>query len=115
VTAEAKTNVMNLGQQSDLLSWADLVGSDAVTLKVKAVTVGNIVGDGGRTTPMALVEFVGTPKKLALNITNKKAFIKHYASKYVEDWIDKPITLYVTTTMLRGERVNCIRVRDGAR
>ena len=107
-----KTSVMTMGETSDLLSWADIFGLGDVTLKVKAVTVGEVTGDGGRKSKMAMVEFHGQRKRLGLNTTNKKSLVRVMGSKFVEDWTDRPVTLYVTDTSLKGAKVSCIRVRD---
>ena len=34
-----------------------------------------------------------------------------YDTPYIEDWADKAIQIFATTTKLKGEQVECLRIR----
>lgn len=51
-------------------------------------------------------------KSLVLNKTNTM-IIKGMYGKLTKEWIGKKVTLYATTTKLRGKVVPCIRIREG--
>jgi hypothetical protein len=49
-----------------------------------------------------------------LNRTNCKTIAAIYKTPYIEQWKGKKITLYITTTKLKGEDVECLRIRNTA-
>lgn len=49
-------------------------------------------------------------KPMILNATNSKTIAKLYGS-YIEDWCGKCVMLFASTTMLAGEKVECLRIR----
>jgi hypothetical protein len=50
-------------------------------------------------------------KVWVMNKTNMK-IIKKWHGKETDNWIGKQITLYATTCKMKGEVVDCIRVRE---
>lgn len=87
----------------------DLDGRE-VTVRIEKVFAGELVGERGKKSKKPMVKFVGKDKKLALNKTNGKIISSLYG-KDTENWVDKWITIYPTTTEFGGETVDCIRVR----
>ena len=87
----------------------DLDGKD-VTLTIERVAVGELVGTSGKKAKKPVVYFRGTPKGLALCVTNGKTIATLYGNK-TEEWIGKRITIYPTKTTFGGAEVECIRVR----
>lgn len=87
----------------------DLDGKD-VTLTIERVNVGELVGTSGKKTKKPVVYFRGTPKGLALCVTNGKTIATLYGNR-TEDWVGKRITIYPTKTTFGGAEVECIRVR----
>lgn len=55
----------------------------------------------------------GEPRMMCLNKTNAKTIAKLYGND-VEQWVGKRITLYATTCLAFGERVECVRIREQA-
>lgn len=52
-------------------------------------------------------------KPLILNVTNCKTIAKIYDTPYIEDWVGKKITLYVTKVKAFGDMVEALRIREG--
>lgn len=90
----------------------DLQGKD-VAVTIEKVVAGELVSAGGKKTKKPLVYFANKTKPLALNATNAKTIASLY-SNMTESWIGKRITLYVTTTTMNGETLDCIRIRPTA-
>jgi len=95
----------------DYMFAFDLKGQD-VTVTIERVTAGELTALGGRKSKKPLCYFKeGREKKpLALNSTNCKAIAAMYGND-TEQWVNKRITIYPTTTQMAGETVECIRVR----
>jgi hypothetical protein len=103
------TQMFDRSKSPQLGAW-DLRGQD-VTVTIERVTKGKIIGEGGRTDVGPLIYFKGKQRPLALNRTNFKTIRTIVGSNLAREWIGKRITLYPTTTKLKGETVDCIRVR----
>lgn len=88
----------------------DLQARD-VTVTIKKVIGGTLVGQGGKKNKKPVLFFEGKEKGLALNITNARSIKDIYGSFKSEDWIGKRITLYPTTTTFGSQTVDCIRIR----
>lgn len=88
----------------------DLQGKD-VTVVIESVKGGTLVGTGGKSNKKPVIRFKGKEKALALNITNARVIAGLYGGFDAELWIGKAVTLYPTTTTLRAQTVECIRVR----
>lgn len=68
-----------------------------------------VTGTGGKKEECTVAYLKGQ-KPFILNATNSKSIARLYGP-YIEDWRDKPITLFATTTKLAGEQVECLRIR----
>ena len=95
----------------------DLNGKD-YTLEIETVRRDDVVLDGGRRERKTLIRFVGAKKEWILNATNAKTIKALYGPNKgdaEEDaakvWPGKKITLYPTTTSVKGEVTDCVRVR----
>jgi hypothetical protein len=89
----------------------DLEGRD-ITVEIKSVTGGTLVGTGGKSNKKPIVFFKGTEKGLALNITCARIIAGLYGGFDADKWIGKRITLYPTTTTFGSQTVDCIRIRN---
>lgn len=96
----------------DYIFAFDLNGKD-VNVRIKQVKAGTLVGERGKKDKKPVAYFHGKEKALALNATNCKTIATMYGND-VDDWVDKWITLYPTTTEMGGQTVECIRVRPRA-
>ncbi|MEP7198024.1 MAG: hypothetical protein ABI851_16010 [Saprospiraceae bacterium] len=70
-----------------------------------------VKGEGGKSDECTIA-YLKDAKPMILNATNQKMITKIYGTPYVEEWVGKKITLYVSSTNLRGEKVECLRIRD---
>jgi len=100
--------------KSKYLAASDLDGKD-VAVKIEKVTGQEVEGENGRRDlcRVAQISVNGTPCKKVwiVNTTNAKVIAKLAKSNHIEDWGGVEVTLYATTTKLKGEVVDCIRIR----
>lgn len=95
---------------SKWLKAADLDGKPHL-MTVKGFTVEQM-NDGSKAPCVWFREPVaGERKGFILNVTNGKSIESIAGSKDTDNWVGKRIVLYPTETDLKGERVDCIRVR----
>lgn len=90
-------------------AWSLPDGKD-VTVTITKVIGGTLTGVGGRKTKKPVIYMAGTTKGLALNATNSKTIAGMYGN-HVEEWVDKRVTLFKTTTMFGSEQMECVRIR----
>ena len=90
---------------------ADDLGGKEWKLKIEKVEREMLSLPGKPKTATAVAYFEKAKKPLILNTTNLRT-IKNMYGKRVADWSGKKITLYETTTKLRGNTVPCIRIRE---
>ncbi len=96
---------------STYLRWMDIVEHGDVTVTVEKIERNvELTLRGGVKKFAPVVHFVGKKKPLVLNVTNCDSIAALHGEK-PSKWINKKITLYVTTTSCKGKRVNCIRIR----
>lgn len=95
----------------DYIGHFDLMGKD-VTVTISKVLGGELTAIGGRKSKKPIVYFNGKEKGLICNKTNSKTIAAMYGN-YVESWVGKRITLYVSTTRNPdgGGEIECIRIR----
>lgn len=72
-----------------------------------------VTGNGGKKEECTVAYLKGQ-KPFIINRTNARTITKIANSPYIEDWVNLSITLYVATTKLKGEDVECLRVRESA-
>ncbi len=81
-----------------------------VTLTIEKVELTEIRNQKGvETKPVAF--FVGTEKKLVLNVTNMKAITRALKTGYIEDWAGKQITLIPQSGRFFGVQQEVIRIK----
>ena len=97
----------------DYLGHFDLQGREVAVI-ISKVVGGSLTAIGGRKSKKPIVYFEGKEKGLICNKTNSKTIAAMYGN-YVEQWVGKKITLYVSTTRNPdgGDDVECIRIRPG--
>ncbi len=96
----------------DYLGSFDLPEGRDVTVAISKVNAGDLTAVGGRKSKKPIVYFEGKDKGLICNKTNSKTIAAMYGN-YVEEWVGKRITLFVSTTRSpdgSGD-VPCIRIR----
>lgn len=102
------------------LHWKSATGSkylgaymieEDTKIKLLKVSVQKVTGENGREDE-AIVAEVENNKPFIINKTNAKQITKIIGSPYLEDWAGQTITIYPTTTKLKGEVVECLRVKE---
>ncbi len=98
---------------SKYLKAADLEGKD-VTVTIAAVKKDTLKMKDQTEKVGYIVSFEGTKtgKMFVLNKTNANVIAAVLGEKRARLWAGKRITLYPTTCMSFGKRVDCIRVRE---
>lgn len=100
--------------KSKHLAATDLDGKD-MKVKIEKVSAEDVEGENGRKDRcrVATLSANGTQckKTWVINDTNSKVISKIRGSNHMEDWVGTEVTLYPTTTKMKGEVVDCIRVR----
>lgn len=102
--------LMNL----DYIGAYSLEDGKDLTVTITAVSRKTVVGEGGKKDECIVAALSGGQKPMILNSTNCKTLTAIYKSPFIEDWVGKPIALFVTTTRMGGETVECLRIRSTA-
>lgn len=84
-----------------------------ITVQIIEVKKEIVKGENGKE-DMCTVAYLKDNKPFILNATNCKKISKLAGSNYIEDWKGLKITIGASTTNLKGETVECLRVRDTA-
>lgn len=83
---------------------------DDLTVTILSVAREQVISEGGKKEECTVAQ-IKNNKPLILNRTNCKTIAKLYDSPYIEDWEGKQITLFASTTKLKGDVVECLRIR----
>ena len=105
-----KTHWKKLHNPDYFGSWCIPEGEDLI-VTIKQIKVEQITGEGGRVEQLSVCYFQEKQKPLILNVTNSKQIQSIYGTPYIEDWVGKQIQLFKSTTKMKGEVVDCVRVR----
>jgi len=101
--------------------WKDATGSryigayaveDELKVKIVSIQVEEVSGAAGRIDNCIVAQLNEPNKPFIINKTNSKTISKITGSPYIEDWVGKEIVLFATTTNLKGEVVETLRVRE---
>jgi len=84
-----------------------------LNVTILSVAKDEVVSDGGKKESLIVAQLKDN-KPFIINATNAKTITKAVGSPYVDDWAGKTITLFVSTTRLGKEMVECLRVREVA-
>ena len=86
-------------------------GKDLI-VTIKSTGLEKVKGENGKEEDCTVIHFVESNiKPFICNATNAKTIAKLYGSPYIEDWAGNRIQLYATTTKLKGETVEALRIR----
>lgn len=97
----------------DYLGAYSLPEGNDITVKIVEVKREPVTGVGGET-EQRTIAYLENQKPMILNSTNSRMIQKIYDTPYIEDWKGKEITLYAAKTKLKGEDVECLRIRPKA-
>jgi len=95
----------------DYLGAYSLPEGKDITIKIKQVVREIVKGINGKSEECTVAHIEGN-KPLILNRTNCKTIAKIYGTPFIEDWSGKSITIYAAVTKLKGDDVECLRIRE---
>lgn len=104
----SKTHWRQLRNPNYIGAYALPDGND-LTVTIISAAKELVTGEGGRGEDCTVVQLEGF-KPLILNVTNGLSIQRLYGP-YIEEWAGKQITLCAAVTKLKGETVECIRIR----
>ena len=105
-----KTHWKKLQDPNYFGAWSIPENQDLI-LTINRINVEEIVSEGGRKEQKPVLYFKENQKPLVLNVTNSRTIEAIHGSPYIEDWSDKKIQLFQDVTKLKGEEVDCVRIR----
>lgn len=96
---------------SDYLSSADIV--DEIVLTIASVKLEEVKGADGKAKTCNVAHFKESKyKPMVLNVTNSKVVKKFAKSKFIEDWKNVPVQIYVDDNVRAfGEVTEGLRIR----
>lgn len=102
-------------QNNDWIGAYALQDGQDLTLTIDKAMQEQVTGNNGKREMCLTVHWVERDyKPMIVNRTNAKTITKVTGSPYIEDWNGKQITLYVDTTRLGSDIVECLRIRPYA-
>jgi hypothetical protein len=102
-------------QNNDWIGAYALQDGQDLTLTIDKAMQEQVTGNNGKREMCLTVHWVERDyKPMIVNRTNAKTITKVTGSPYIEDWHGKQITLYVDTTRLGSDLVECLRIRPYA-
>lgn len=104
-----KTHWKQLKNPNYLGAYSLPDGKD-ITVQIVDVKKEIVKGESGKE-DLCTVAYLKDQKPFILNVTNCKAIAKLANSNYIEDWKGLRMTVGSSLTMLKGEQVECLRVR----
>ncbi len=94
----------------EFLVGEELAGKD-VTLTINEVKIEELRNKQGKENK-PVMSFIGTERKLVLNVTNMASIAKALGSSFIEDWSDQKITLTPVKGRFFGEDQEVIRIKQ---
>lgn len=83
-----------------------------IILTIDKVVREIVTSEGGKKEECTVVHFKEKQKPMILNRTNAKMISRLYDTPYIEQWGGHKIKVGRSVTKLKGEEVECLRVRD---
>jgi hypothetical protein len=97
---------------SEYLSSADLESGDIV-LTIRSVSIEEVKGADGKKKECNVARFNEDAKPMILNVTNSKIVKKFTGSRFLEDWKNVPVQIYVDDKAKAfGELTEGLRIRS---
>ena len=110
MAAGTKTHWKQLTNPNYIGAYSLSEGQD-LEVQILKVTKEMVKGEGGKQDECTIAT-LKDQKPLILNKTNCKTIAKLFETPYIEEWAGKKITLFKSVTKLKGEDVECLRIRD---
>lgn len=94
----------------DYLGVYSLDNGKDMTLTITKVVRELVTNERGKV-ECTVAYFKEDQKPMILNRTNSKTIQKMYGTPYIEQWTGRKITVYASVANLRGDEVECLRIR----
>ena len=107
-----KTHWRKLKDTNYLGSW-DVVDKELI-LTIKNIETKKVSTPDGKTEELPVMTFTEDYKPTILNATNFKNIAKAHGSNFIEDWIGKKISIYITSVKAFGSVVDALRIKPSA-
>jgi hypothetical protein len=107
-----KTHWRKLKDTNYLGSW-DVVDKELI-LTIKNIESKNVSTPDGKTEELPVMTFTEDYKPMILNATNFKNIAKAHGSNFIEDWIGKKVSIYITSVKAFGSVVDALRIKPSA-
>lgn len=95
----------------DYLGSYSLDPGQELTLTIRNVVRENVTGPDGRKEECTVVHFKEKQKPMILNVTNAKTIQSIYGTPYIEDWVNKKITIKSEKIKAFGDYVDALRIK----
>jgi hypothetical protein len=107
-----KTHWRKLKDTNYLGSW-DVVDKELI-LTIKNIETKKVSTPDGKTEELPVMTFTEDYKPMILNATNFKNIAKAHGSNFIEDWIGKKVSIYITSVKAFGSVVDALRIKPTA-
>lgn len=94
----------------DYIGAYSLQEGQDLTVTITKVVREMVTSTGGKKEECTVAHLQGH-KPMIMNVTNCKTITNLYKTPYIEEWAGKSITIFATNTKLKGEDVECLRIR----
>lgn len=81
-----------------------------MVVSIASIAREKVIGADGKKDECTVAKLYGQ-KPFILNATNQKTLTKLFDSPYIEDWVNRPFTIYVSKVRIAGESVDALRIR----
>lgn len=109
-----KTHYKKLRNPNYIGSYELMTGGEPKDMVVEITKATKEMVQNGDKKEEAMVLYLKHQKPMIINSTNAKNIAKALNSPFIEDWIGKRITLFVSRIRAFGETVDALRVRPTA-
>lgn len=109
-----KTHFKKLRNVNYIGSYELMTGGEPKDLDVEIVKATKENVQNGDKSEQAMVIYLKNQKPFIVNSTNAKSISSALGSPYIEDWVGKRITLYVSRIKAFGDWHDALRVRKDA-
>jgi len=107
-----KTHWRKLKDTNYLGSW-DVVDKELI-LTIRNIETKKVSTPDGKSEELPVMTFNEDYKPMILNATNFKNIAKAHGSNFIEDWIGKKISIYITSVKAFGSVVDALRIKPTA-
>lgn len=107
-----KTHWRKLKDTNYLGSW-DVIDKELI-LTIKNIETKKVSTPDGKSEELPVMTFTEDYKPMILNATNFKNIAKAHGSNFIEDWIGKKVSIYITSVKAFGSVVDALRIKPTA-